>query len=212
LGTGESSPLLNWLLDPQYRNRQVEHLRRYFTTYSGRYFEQFLKRAETNQFTPWDILAIEALAVSLPSGTVHWLLEPDQVRDDLLIKTQKAGLPRSTLWSCEIAQLRSGGSLSDLYELLREHEGMGVVTTSKLLAAKFPSVVPIRDSRVEDLIEMTDSLEWWEPIRRLFDGAGAGLEEHLAGLPLPAGSSEITVLRRLDVILWMESRARDRLS
>jgi len=211
MGSNGASPLLDWLLEPRHLGRQKEHLRRYFTTYSGRYFESFIREVRSSRFTPWDILAIEALSVSVPSKTAYWLLQPDRSRDSLLDRLQSQEIVNSTLWSCDVAQLRRGGTLSDLYDLLRKQEGLGVVTTSKLLAAKFPAVVPIRDSRVEDLIGMTHSLTWWEPIRQLFEFSGTKLHDHLAGLPIPDDVGEVSVLRRLDVILWMESRARDQL-
>lgn len=209
--------LPEWLINPANHDRQRQHLHRYFTTrdqndgafYTGQLFERFVARSDPRSFTPWDVLAVEALNVSVPPETAHWLLQPDRDRDALLAGAHQALLaPGDSLWTCPIGQLGGGGALSDLYDLLREQHGLGTVTTSKLLAAKFPAVVPIRDSVVESLLGMEKDRDWWIPIRRLFTDSGHDLAGHLASLPLPIGAPEVTVLRRLDVVLWMEARAR----
>jgi hypothetical protein len=87
-------------------------------------------------------------------------------------------------------------------------DGLGYVTTSKLLAAKFPSVIPIRDSKVETLLGLAKSREWWEPIRNLFTAPGLSLADHIDGLNVSEKIGNVTTLRRLDVVLWMEAKAR----
>jgi hypothetical protein len=145
----------------------------------------------------------------LPSQTVRWLLEPDEERDGLLDRLQSIAEAGTSLWECELTLLREGGELSDLYDLLETREGFGYVTTSKLMAAKFPCLVPIRDSIVETLLGMEDEKSWWEPIRTLFTEADGSLIRHLnERFKTPDQIGEVTTLRRLDVILWMESRAR----
>jgi hypothetical protein len=85
---------------------------------------------------------------------------------------------------------------------------MSYVKSSKLLAAKFPEVVPIRDSKVETLLGLSSSESWWLDIRKLFLDDGEVLANHLDRLPVPPGCSPIATLRRLDIILWMEAKAR----
>lgn len=209
LEPGDSSPLRSWLLDERNKGQQLHHLHRYFTAdYTGKQFEWFIGQSDPTRFSPWDILAVESLSVSIPPATVRWLLEPDATRDGLLAEAHRSLTPSGTLWTCDVGMLRDGGPLADLYSLLRGREGLGPVTTSKLLAAKFPNVVPIRDSRVAGLLDMTGSKDWWEPMRGLFTGGGAELAAHLGDLELPAGIADVCVLRRLDVILWMEAKAR----
>jgi hypothetical protein len=76
------------------------------------------------------------------------------------------------------------------------------------MAAKFPQVVPIRDSQVELLLGLQKEKSWWSTFRTLFKETAPRLAEHLDGLPLPTEAGQITTLRRLDVILWMEAKAR----
>jgi len=199
-----------WLLQDKNKQRQINHLNRYFgSNYSGKLFEYFAARSEPKVFTPWDILAVESLSVSVPPATAKWLLEPDVVRDSYLeIANKYFGSSEVTLWSCDQALIGDESELSRLYKLLRLQPGLGSVTTSKLMAAKFLNVVPIRDSQVELLLGLQNEESWWSTFRVLFKETAPSLAEHLDGLPVPTGTGLITTLRRLDVILWMEAKAR----
>ena len=211
------SDLARWLIDPDNHERQRQHLHRYFAAreenggvfYTGQLFERYADQSEPCSFTPWDILAVEALSVSVAPETTHWLTQPDNERDELLKDaSQMTQAPGDSLWTCPLELLGRGGALADLYYLLREKKGLGQVTTSKLLSAKFPAVVPIRDSVVASLLGMEKAHEWWLPFRTVFTESDHDLAGHLASLPLPVGSPSVTVLRRLDVVLWMEAKAR----
>jgi hypothetical protein len=199
-----------WLLADGNRQRIQDHLSWYFSQkYSGKRFEWFIAQSDYMKFTPWDILAVEALSVSVPTKTAKWLLEPDPARDGLLADVHRSlDLYLDSLWTCDEKLLHDGGALSDLYTLLRSQPGLGKVTASKLLAAKFPAVVPIRDSKVETLLGLEKSREWWSPIRKLFTVPGQSLAAYLDELKVPTEVGKVTTLRRLDVILWMEAKAR----
>lgn len=82
------------------------------------------------------------------------------------------------------------------------------MTASKLLTTKFSAVVPIRDSKEENLLGLEKSREWWSPIRKLFTVPDQSLVRYLDEVKVPAVAGEVTTLRRLDVILWMEAKAR----
>ena len=199
-----------WLLADENRQRIQDHLSWYFSQkYSGKRFEWFIAQSDYMKFTPWDILAVEALSVTVPTETARWLLKPSKERDDHFAESLRSLVPdRDSLWTCNEELLHDGGALSDLYTLIREKDGLGQVTASKLLATKFPAAVPIRDSMVETLLGLEKSREWWAPIRGLFSTSGRSLAEHLNGLQVPVEVGTVTTLRRLDVILWMEAKAR----
>jgi hypothetical protein len=200
----------SWLLADENKQRIQNHVSRYFKVkYSGKHFEWFVEQSDSKKFTPWDILAVEALSVTVPTETARWLLEPNTKRDDHLAEALRSLVPgQDSLWTCDEELLSDGKPLSKLYSMLRAEEGLGYVTASKLMAAKFPSVVPIRDSKVETLLGLEKSREWWAPIRGLFSTSGRSLAEHLNGLQVPVEVGTVTTLRRLDVILWMEAKAR----
>ena len=199
-----------WLLADGNRQRIQDHLSWYFSQkYSGKRFEWFIAQSDYMKFTPWDILAVEALSVTVPTETARWLFEPNTKRDDHLAKALRSLVPdQDSLWTCDEELLSDGKPLSKLYSMLRAEDGLGYVTASKLMAAKFTSVVPIRDSKVETLLGLEKSREWWSPIRKLFTVPGPSLAGYLDELKVPAEVGEVTTLRRLDVILWMEAKAR----
>ena len=209
------SEIRSWLLADGNNQRIQDHLSWYFTVkYSGKHFEWFVaqsdsKQSDSKMFTPWDILAVEALSVTVPTETARWLLEPNTKRDDHLAEALRSLVPgQDSLWTCDEELLSDGKPLSKLYSMLRAEEGLGYVTASKLMAAKFPSVVPIRDSKVETLLGLEKSREWWSPIRKLFTFPGQSLAGYLDELKVPTEVGKVTTLRRLDVILWMEAKAR----
>ena len=199
-----------WLFEDENKQRIQDHLSRYFTVkYSGKHFEWFVAQSDPMKFTPWDILAVEALSRTVPTETARWLFEPNTVRDDLYAESLRSLVSdRDSLWTCDEKLLNDGGALRGLYKLLRKQPGLGKVTASKLLATKFPAAVPIRDSKVETLLGLEKSREWWSPIRKLFTVPGQSLAGYLDELKVPAEVGKVTTLRRLDVILWMEAKAR----
>jgi len=206
-----ASEIRSWLLAGENKQRIQDHLSWYFSQeYSGKHFEWFVTQSDSKTFTPWDILAVEALSVSVPTETVRWLLKANTDCHELLAESHRSLVAdQDSLWACEEKLLQDGGALSELYTLIREKDGLGYVTASKLLATKFPAVVPIRDSKVETLLGLEKSREWWSPIRSLFVADGESLAEYLDELKVPAEVGNVTTLRRLDVILWMEAKARN---
>lgn len=215
--------LRKWVLDETNRQRLEDHLDQYLTRYEGRQFEWFSAQAKGQRFTSFHVLAAESLSVKVPSTAVRWLLEPDRGRNDLLDKVHQSLAPgANALWTCDHSllvgdrkDLASSGALYELYWNLRTlgtynfgRGGIGQVTTSKLLAAMFPAVVPIRDSMIEALLGLGDRDNWWADLRKLFQADGEPLIQLLDGLRIPEESGDVTTLRRLDIILWMEANAR----
>ena len=206
----------DWLLDKDNKSRLEDHLDWYLRYYDGRFFEYFVQRSNQTRFTPWDILAVESLSVSVPTKASKWLVEPDQDRDNLMDKVWAAlGSGNETLWSCDEtllmtnkSTLNASGALSQLYFCLRKQK-IGPVTTSKLLAAKFPKVIPIRDSRIIALLGLETTKNWWLAVRTLFTEGNFFLRDYLDQLVIPDDCGELATLRRLDIILWMEANARD---
>lgn len=224
----EKQPILydkvhDWLLDPANRQRLEDHLDWYLTRYQGRHFEWFSSETNGQRFSSFHVLAAESLSVKVPSTSARWLLEPDIRRDELLDRIHQSLVPGAdALWNCDQAllegdqkRLELSGALYELYWNLRtlgtydfSRGGIGRVTTSKLLAAMFPAVVPIRDSMVDALLGLSDHDNWWTDLRSLFQADGEPLIQLLDGLRIPEESGDVTTLRRLDIILWMEANAR----
>ena len=208
--------LFEWLLASDSQLRMQQHLNRYFESYKGRYFEILRAQSSQRRFEIFDVSAAETLSVTVPPRAVNRLLDKDKTRDDLLDEAFDSLTPgRDALWTCELELLKgdrkglgASGPLFHLYYLLREY-GIGPVTTSKLLAAKFPNVVPIRDSKVSALLGLKPTEDWWLAIRHLLEVDGGRVVSTLGDLEIARNQSETTIVRRLDIILWMEANARE---
>jgi len=207
--------LSDWLRRQENRPRLIHHLERYFTAdYMGRFFETFVAKSDAARFTSWDIFAVQALSVRVPPRSVHWLLD-EECPANTLLRESRSELGESqqesdwSLWTCKSSLFQPPkGIISRLHACLKGQRHIGPVTASKLVAAKLPSVSPIRDSQVATLIGLPTSEQWWDPIRELLESDDYALVNYLASLPLPHETDGVTVLRRLDVILWMEAKAR----
>jgi len=200
-----------WLTDPANVEVMKGHLAQYFgrsregvANYSGQYFERFIEMSTAERFTAFDVLAAESLSVDVPSDIGHWLVRPVSDRDNLLRNCLEDFSHGQSLWDCDPKLLADDGNLSRLYLKLKDQKGLGKVTTSKLLATKFPNIVPIRDSLVEQVLGWSDQAAWWIPMRKLML---AEVHQVVSNLPLPDGAPAVTTLRKLDVVLWMEARS-----
>jgi len=63
----------------------------------------------------------------------------------------------------------SGIPFMRLHAAVEALPGAGRVVCSKLLAAKFPHLIPIRDSQVEKLLGIKPIGSWWKPLHEIHD-------------------------------------------
>lgn len=186
-----------------------KHLTDYFTNFEGRFFEYYIARSDPFKFTPWDFLALSALSINPPASTMATVLESEgnQLNIALASAQREIGaLPvdERTLWTIDSKYLREESNLYELYYKLKEIPGVAKVTASKLLAAKFAEIVPIRDSKVELLLQADDY--WWLPMQEVT--RTQELREKLSAVSVPILGRGPSLLRRLDVVLWMEAKGR----
>ena len=177
----------------------------------GQHFEWFANRVARDRFTEVDLAAIGALSVKLKAQTARELIEDSD------------GALRSLLRECELWVANHGADISDpglssgwlekgscfdelWYELVKpERIDLGPVKASKLMAAKYPSLIPIRDSQVSWLLGVADNEPWWKPMREL----AIEVKSELDDLTLNRDDIHVTALRKLDVVLWMEAKKRN---
>lgn len=197
----------------------ADHLTRYFKRhdgirtdvelgFEGRLLERH--RVDSDSFTESDMLAVAALGVQVQPHVAEHLIDDAGQRWSGQIKAARAALkPYKSLADLPEEFVKSG-PLFDLYQDLKFFRGLqfNYVTQSKLLATKFPAHVPIRDRRVEGLLDLGKSNDWWMPMRELL--GSRGVSKTLADVRLVGDGEKATPLRRLDVVLWMEHRARER--
>lgn len=208
LKIGVSLLASDWLTD---KNKRIDHqqsLDRYFGNngeteiFQGRNFEWFISKSQSDVFNPFDFLAIGSLSVEIPAESQRLLLEDVESKYETLlgacreyVNSNQTSKDLSWIW-------KTGNPLENLYTELRSVRGIGPVVCSKLMAAKFPAIIPIRDSQVEALLGCKESVLWWQPILELYEAAKEVLST------LNTGQVNVTNLRKLDVILWMEAQNR----
>lgn len=209
------------------RDRMVEHLHRYFDDlgdgsprYAGSLFETFASRSRTSfcfsfgypRFNECHILAAESLSVQIPSRAAIWLLEPDAVRDSALDECGQLLRRHKEFTGLDVAPeswTDDTSPFSRVHERLKgaNIKDFGRVARSKVLAALFPNVVPIRDSRVEWMLGLENSQRWWREVYGVLRRDEGYVAKSLASLELTPLAARAGLLRRLDVVLWMEYQA-----
>jgi hypothetical protein len=208
LKIGGSHLASDWLTDSARSLNHQHSLNRYFgingetEIFQGRNFEWFLSKSQNGMFTPFDFLAIGSLSVEIPAESQRLLLEDAGSKyKDLLgacreyVNSNQASEDLSWIW-------KTGNPLELLYSELRSVRGIGPVVCSKLMAAKFPAFIPIRDSKVEALLGCKERVSWWQPILELYETVKEALDK------FNTGHVNATNLRKLDVILWIEAQKR----
>ncbi len=186
-----------------------DHLLTYTSTYTGRWFEWFVEQSQTERFTAEDVLAVASLSRDIKIEAAHALISDSDGKFMRLLAESNtlvaaAGAPSG------LADMDLDGELarilSAIYREVRAVPHVGKVSGSKLLAAKFPAHVPIRDARVEQLLGLSISNEWWSPMQELL--RVDGVAQALNAVEIPADRSTVTTLRRLDIVLWCEAKRR----
>lgn len=183
----------------------ISWLREYYERYAGRAFDRLAAHSDPGKFTPWDVVAVEMLSVSVPAEASIALI------DDQVEGLERGGLskllaliPESASITDEEDHLSSEPALS-LWRAVRGLSGLGRTTTSKLLAAKRPALFPIYDSRIATALLEDLNEDAWPLWRELFsDARGAEfvstLREFGSRADVPPG---VTELRIFDVVVWM---------
>lgn len=132
-------------------------------------------------------VSLNALLAEIPQNLAFEDLDDEEFQNHLAV-----GSPADTLWKAitKISPTRN-------WE-------MGQTSTSKLLAAKRPHLIPIYDSVVEKAFGKSGSADHWTDMRELFT-QDEDLASQLRSLSKLSGK-RVSVIRLLDVVLWMDGR------
>ncbi|MGR6978377.1 DUF6308 family protein [Mycobacteroides abscessus] len=188
----------------------LEYLHRYYARqgdqpqYTGARFESMAAlNPDPNAFAPADFLAVSMLSVSVPAQAAIRLLE----RDAETVSRLLARIPSNVdIVDVDPDTLESKDApAGQLWDLLRKaRDGLGPTTTSKLLAAKRPRLLPIWDSLIEQATGLGTTSYWRkfqsvlvDDQRRVWNWLG---ELRMLSTSAPQSISE---LRILDILLWM---------
>lgn len=204
-------PLL-FLVDAERQNA-VLSLQRYFTCFTGSYFEKLADKTNLNRITELDITAVSMLGVNIPAGTTIWLLSKEGTG---IVSSLLAEIPNDKpLWESDI-EISADSPAWQLWRVLRRtnwlHQdrktGMGRTKTSKLLAAKRPHLIPVSDSVTKGALFGTNQVNDWSAWReRLAGSEGQVLRDAAIAVQNEAHSAaNLSVLRVIDVVVWMRVR------
>jgi len=176
------------------------YIERYFKGFGGRHFETFLGMGQADRFGPTDFLAVQALEVTVPSGSALRILKDDGEKFTAGLRD----LPRCEIWQAERKVFEPEGAAVKLFRLLDDLPGVGTTKATKLMAAKRPHLIPVQDAFIdEELVEPGG--KFWLP---MYDQlADASLRDFIGKMTsgAPVG---VSLLRRIDVSIWMHVKER----
>jgi len=200
------------LLATEYEEDALEHLKTYFdgTRYSGSYFERLGgggdQPAVADRITSDDLLALAMLSVPVQGAAARELLEGHTARKVSALLARVPTTLHITDPAGQAALRAEEGPLIDLWCSIRAVPTFGPVRTSKLLARKRPHLVPIYDRVVRDQFGAPHSGDQWTDFAQLVQ------DEEIVNLLLRlrsrANLEDISLLRILDVVVWMEGKKR----
>ncbi|ODQ93427.1 hypothetical protein BHQ17_13375 [Mycolicibacterium holsaticum] len=173
----------------------AEYFDRYFTSFTGRWFEHFAAVGDPNRFEASDLVAVESLSVQVPPEAAAKLLVSEPDRFNALLRH----IPRSVdLWDTPREDLQDGPA-AELHTMLRTLRGVEWVIAGKLLAAKRPRLIPVLDNSVRDFLQPPTSRFWVSMWDELSDESRrTTVAQVCADAP-----ADVRLLRRIDVALWM---------
>jgi hypothetical protein len=175
---------------------------RYFTGFNGRHFERFsaMGSADPNRFAATDILAVEALSVGVPPNSAAKLIDTEAEDFTALLREIPAD---KDLWEMAASDLGEGSHALRLYRRLKGLHGVGPVTATKLMASKRPRLMPVIDSVVTAVLQPPGG-KFWVPMRNQL--AEPERRKKIADV-VSCAPDNVTLLRRIDVAVWMYGRA-----
>ena len=185
---------------PVYIERYFRGVGKNPKPYGGRHFEAFIQMSDPDRFGPMDFLAIQALEVSIPSGSALQILKAEVDKYNDLLN----GLPHEPIWEAERAVFEPGGAAIELFDHLDDLPGVGITKATKLMAAKRPRLIPIQDAFVQEELVLPKGRFWLPMYDQLADGP---LREFIGGLTKGAPDG-VSLLRCIDVAVWMHVNDR----
>jgi hypothetical protein len=193
----------------------VDYLQQYYSVYedgqpcyTGSRFESMAERnSDPNTLGPEDFLAVSMLSVNVPAVAAIRILGPDAVHVSELLMQIPDDLD---IIDAEEEMLGAQSPAGQLWDVLRRgRDGLGPTTTSKLLAAKRPRLLPIWDNFVEQATGL-GTIGYWLKFRYVLAEDEGHVWDWLRELRSLASNLpfDVSELRILDVLLWMSVESR----
>ena len=196
----------------QAHEDEVEkNLKRYFfgvggLPFNGRHFERFSAMSDPNRFVATDVLAVEALSVKVPPNLAANLFDIQLDQFNSLLRQIPAD---KDIWEVSDSDLDLGSPAAHLQYRLEGLPRIGPTASkliaSKLMASKRPRLIPVIDTLVSELQQLRGG-EFWLPMRNQL--ADPERRKKIADV-VSCAPDNVTLLRRIDVALWMHAKHRD---
>lgn len=182
--------------------------------FTGAHFDAFEPQTrELNEFTAADLYAVSALSVNVPPRAGFSILAkdgappfnaclraitPDQKIEDITTQEEFDYL------------LGPSSPAGKLWDLLRRNNpdhnrwDIGPTVASKMMHRKRPHLIPIYDSVTNNALGTGAKNHWQAWWEALAGDDGADLREHANNLRKAIDKEELSLLRVLDVVVWMD--------
>ncbi|GAA4915633.1 hypothetical protein EV188_1119 [Actinomycetospora succinea] len=177
--------------------------------FSGASFD-VLGENPPDRIVPDDLVAVSLLSVRVPKHAALRVLGPDADRISGLLE----GIPADRdLHDATPGAIADGECADQLWWVLAERrpgrpradvDGFGDVTISKILARKRPRLLPVWDSVVGKQLGLRRPRDHWTCVQELLHRDPAYVEVLRAAHQAAGLSDRVSVLRTLDVLLWMD--------
>ena len=112
------------------------------------------------------------------------------------------------LWNVSEPTIAPGSRADLLWQLLVDLPRVNHVTAAKLMARERPRLIPLCDRMVLSAIGRSVTDEWWRPLRTLLADNPSLLARLDQLRDLASIVDDISLLRVLDVCIWMQARPR----
>jgi hypothetical protein len=172
---------------------------------------------DVNRITCGDLIAVSMLSVHVPAQAVIGIGEDLAEEIEGLLSQIPSEAKLEEIGAEEFKAWLDVGSPADrLWTLMRQRQNpwkVGPTTVSKILARKRPHLIPIYDSVVAAKTGLPDSRPQW---RRWFDAfqgeEGRDFADRLRRIREHAGTPHLSLIRVLDIVLWMDGRGYAKVS
>jgi len=174
-------------------------------TYTGRRFDRLDGGGDrpdiANTIIAADVVAVTMLSVQIPAPIAIDLLEGQLGAD---MAAQLAKIPTDVELGTEgaAALIQPGSHADKAWSLLNARTGIGSVTAGKLFARKRPHLIPVWDGVLRCQLNLHGDV--WRTFDARLAANGGELRTELAALRQRTSAPlEVSLIRILDVVLWM---------
>jgi hypothetical protein len=203
----------------EVRSDVAQALNKYFgpsaNRYSGSQFEDLITDSDPFSLSAQDLIAVTTLSVSIPARAAIWILSEDG-RNKISSILKEIPMGRD-IWDPDVRDIfLDDGPVMELWRTLENANwpvfkpggGLGGSTKrSKILASKRPRLIPILDRVVRGSLPETKNT--WISLQGVLrnDFYRTKLEEALEN---PNVSENVSLLRRIDAVIWINNEKKFR--